>query len=440
MNIFSSLKRVKLDGHKEVTSHQDIQQLSDENIADLYLPITGPNGLDFELFVKEGDAVKVGTLIGKRKDMYVPYYSPVSGTVIEKVSLYNPLVGRNTNHFHIKNDFKMEKAAPLKVYSFESSQEDLIHGIKEAGIVGLGGAGFPTYIKYEGAKGKEVDYVIINGVECEPYLSTDYQAAQLYAEDVLKGSELLRKAANAKHVYIAFKETKQAIKEALTPYLDRYPSISIRLTPDAYPMGWEVTLVKQLTGRTYQKLPIEAKCIVSNITTAIHVARALLTGTPILERIVTVSGEGLKGSANIRTPLGVLASTLVRSVGGYTQEEVTAFIGGPMSAKAVIDDKFAVQPQFGAFTVLPPAKNQEEACLRCGACTAVCPAYIQPIEIKNALDANNTARLMKLDAMKCVECGLCSYVCPSKIEVTEAVRKAKVKVRVELAKAAMLKK
>ena len=440
MNIFSSLVPIKLDGHKSITSQGHVKEVSKHAIQQIFLSIIAPNGVEIELVVNLGDQVQVGTLIGRRKDMYVPFYSPVSGTIAAKVNLYNPVIGRATAHLQIDNDFLYTQGQPLKQYSFESSQLELIQGIKEAGITGLGGAGFPTYLKYEGAIGKPVDLVIINAVECEPYLSTDYQAAQLYAEEVMEGAELLRLAAHAKFAIIAFKNTKMAIKEALLPLLERYPHIKIKTVPDAYPMGWESTLVRQLTGRSYETLPIEAKCIVNNISTAIHVARALLHGQPILERIVTVSGEGIKNPSNIKAPLGTLMSKLVEDLGGYTLDEATAFLGGPMSAKAIIDDKFALQPHFGAYTVLPPQENSEEPCLRCGACSAACPAFLQPIEIKNALDANNTARLLKLDAMKCVECGLCSYVCPSKIEVTEAVRKSKVKVRIAMAKAAMLKK
>lgn len=440
MNIFSSLVPIKLDGHKTLTSQQAVKEVSKQAVQQLFVSIVAPNGVEIEQVVQVGDHVHVGTLLGRRKDMYVPFYSPISGTITAKVNLYNPVVGRATAHFQIDNDFLYTAAQSLKTYSFESSQLDLIQGIKEAGITGLGGAGFPTYLKYEGALGKPVDFVIINGVECEPYLSTDYQAAQLYAEEVMEGAELLRLAAQAKQSIIAFKHTKVAIKEALLPLLERFPHITIKTVPDAYPMGWENTLVRQLTGRSYQKLPIEAKCIVNNITTAIHVARALLKGQPIIERIVTISGEGIKHPTNIKAPLGVLMSQLVNDAGGYTLDEATAFLGGPMSAKAIVDDKFALQPHFGAYTVLPPQEHSEEPCLRCGACTAACPAFIQPIEIKNALDSNNTARLLKLDAMKCVECGLCSYVCPSKIDVTEAVRKSKVKVRIAMAKAAMLKK
>jgi electron transport complex protein RnfC len=439
MNIFSSLKAIHLDGHKDKTAHNDVLTLSDRYKQHLFIPITNPKGVEISLEKKVGDSVLMGTRLGVRQDMYVPIFSPVSGTIVDKVDLYHPQLGRMTPHYVIENDGKYVQDHSLKTYTLDSPREQLIEGMKQAGIIGLGGAGFPTYIKYEGTLGKQVDTVLINGVECEPYLSTDYKAAQLDAEDLLLGTELCRRAAGAKDAVIAFKNTKMAIKEALAPLLVKYPHIRLMTTPDVYPMGWEKTLIRQLFKKDYEKLPIEVGIVVNNLTTAIHIAKALLQGLPIVERIVTVSGEGLVQSGNIRTPVGVLAKDLVQFLGGYANDTATAFIGGPMSSKAVTDDMFAFQAHHGAFTVLHPVASQEEACLRCGACTASCPAFIQPIEIKNALDRNQTERLLKLDPMKCVECGLCTYVCPSKIEVTEAVRQAKLKVRLELTKQGLLK-
>jgi electron transport complex protein RnfC len=392
----------------------------------------GPNGVDIDLKVSLGDTILVGQVVGIRKDMYVPFFSSVSGKIIHKVDQYHPTVGRAVPHFVIENDHQYKQQNALKPLSNQPTRDQIINQIKEGGLTGLGGSGFPTYFKYQSAK--DVEYVLINGVECEPYLSTDYQAAQLYAEEVIKGSEFFRIAANAQKVIIAFKQTKVAIKEALEPYLKNYPNIEIRSVPDVYPMGWERTLVRTVLHREYDKFPLEAKVIVSNLTSAIALHQLVVFGKPVTERILTLSGAGLHQDVNVKVPVGMLMSDVIQSIGGYAMEAVTAFIGGPMSAKAVKDDRFSVQPHFGGFTVLAPISSQEETCLRCGACTSNCPANLQPIEIKLALDSQNTARLLKLDAMKCVECGICTYVCPSKIEVTEAVRLGKTKTRIELAK------
>ena len=438
MNIFTSLVMRKLDGHKHGTCQCDVMTLDERQIERVYIPIVGPNGAEIELFLKEGDNVKVGTIIGRRKDFYVPVFSSVSGTIVGKVNRYNPILGRAAAHYEIANDFLMTKEAPLATVSFDSPKEAIVKAIKEAGLVGLGGAGFPTYVKYENAK--DIDTLIINGVECEPYLSTDFKVAELYATDVVNGAELFRLASGASRGLIAIKVHKDAMKAALTKALESFPNLKLIEVPDAYPMGWERTLIKKLTGRSYDKLPSEAHVLVNNLTTAYAAARALLFGEPLTHRILTLSGNGLVQEANVLVPLGTPIDQIVKFLGGYAVEEVTAFAGGPMSSKAISDDSFVVQAPMGAFTVIIPTKRKEIACLRCGSCTAACPANIQPIEIKLALDGDNIDRLLKLDVMRCVECGLCSYVCPSGIEVTEAVRKAKVKVRIATAKAAFAKK
>lgn len=432
LNIFTALKPLHIDGRKEASSHASILELPEQAKPFIYIPLVGPNGVDIDLKVALGDKVSVGQVVGIRKDMYVPFFSSVSGKIIDKVDQYHPMVGRAVPHFVIENDHQYKEQFPLKPLSKQPNREQIIQQIKEGGLTGLGGSGFPTYFKYQSAK--DVEYVLINGVECEPYLSTDYQAAQLYAEEVMKGSEYFRIAANAQKVIIAFKQTKVAIKEALEPFLKDYPNIEIRSVPDVYPMGWERTLVRTVLHREYDKFPLEAKVIVSNLTSAIALHQLVVYGKPVTERILTLSGAGLHQEVNVKVPVGMLMSDVVKAIGGYAMDAVTAFIGGPMSAKAVKDDRFSIQPHFGGFTVLAPISSQEETCLRCGACTSNCPANLQPIEIKLALDSQNTARLLKLDAMKCVECGICTYVCPSKIEVTEAVRLGKTKTRIELAK------
>ena len=432
LNIFTALKPLHIDGRKEASAHAAILELPEQVKQLIYIPLVGPNGVDIDLKVSLGDTILVGQVVGIRKDMYVPFFSSVSGKIIHKVDQYHPTVGRAVPHFVIENDHQYKQQNALKPLSNQPTRDQIINQIKEGGLTGLGGSGFPTYFKYQSAK--DVEYVLINGVECEPYLSTDYQAAQLYAEEVIKGSEFFRIAANAQKVIIAFKQTKVAIKEALEPYLKNYPNIEIRSVPDVYPMGWERTLVRTVLHREYDKFPLEAKVIVSNLTSAIALHQLVVFGKPVTERILTLSGAGLHQDVNVKVPGGMLMSDVIQSIGGYAMEAVTAFIGGPMSAKAVKDDRFSVQPHFGGFTVLAPISSQEETCLRCGACTSNCPANLQPIEIKLALDSQNTARLLKLDAMKCVECGICTYVCPSKIEVTEAVRLGKTKTRIELAK------
>jgi Na+-translocating ferredoxin:NAD+ oxidoreductase subunit C len=433
LNIFTALKPLHIDGRKEQSSHAPILDLPVAAIPHIYFPLVGPNGAPVKLHAQVGDRVSKGQLLAERVDMTVPIFSSVSGHIKQIVSLYHPIIGRQVDHFMIVQEPHPHGVMPLKPLSMEATQSEIIEQMKRGGLTGLGGSGFPAYIKYQSAVGKPIDYVLINGVECEPYLSTDYQVAQHYAKELLIGSELCRIAAGAKEAIITFKRSKVAIKEALLPLISAYPHLRIQTVPDVYPMGWERTLVKQVLNRTYDKFPTEASVVVSNLTTAIAVHDLVILGQPVLSRIITMSGAGLTQQVNVRVPVGALMHDVVEAIGGYALDQVTAFIGGPMSAKAVKDDRFAIQQHFGGYTVLAPVASQEEACLRCGACTSNCPAHLQPIEIKLALDSHNVARLLSLDAMKCVECGICTYVCPSKIEVTEAVRQGKAKTKIALA-------
>jgi Na+-translocating ferredoxin:NAD+ oxidoreductase subunit C len=438
ISIFKSFVPIRLEGHKLEATEADVLQLDENKIPSVYIPIVSPNGGEIDLFVKEGDQVQVGTLIGRRKDYYVPIFSSISGVVKGKVTRYNPIVGRATNHLEIVNDFKKTMAKPLKTVSFDSDPKDIVAAIKEAGLVGLGGAGFPTYFKYE--QYDNIDTIIINGVECEPYLSTDYKLTQFHALDVIQGSELLRLAAQADKAIIALKKDKTVLIEVLKKHLNNFPHVTIKLVKDIYPMGWERLLVKRVLKRTYNDLPKEVNVIVNNIGTAMATGEALIKGRPITHRTITISGNAIKKSVNIQAPIGTPISHIVEEVGGYSTDEVIAFGGGPMTSKAVSDDSYVLQAPMSGYTAIKPVSYNQVPCLRCGACTASCPAGIQPIEIKLALDSNNVDRLMKLNVNRCVDCGICSYVCPSFIEVADATSKAKVKVRIENAKREFAKK
>ena len=438
INIFKSFVPIHLEDHKMQASEADVLQIDENKIPSIFIPLVSPNGTRIDLFVKEGDKVAVGTLIGRRKDFYVPIFSSISGVVKGIVSKYNPLVGRASEHLEIANDFQKTRSNPLKTISFDSDSKDIIAAIKEAGIVGLGGAGFPAYFKYENSS--NIDTVIINGVECEPYLSTDYKLLQFHALDVIKGSELLRLAAQADKAIIVLKKNKTALVETLKKHLVDFPHVTYILVKDIYPMGWERLLIKRVLNRTYNALPKEAHVIVNNVATAMATGQALIQGEPLTHRTITVSGNAIKQAVNIQAPIGTPLSTIVEEVGGYTTDEVVSFAGGPMTSRALSDDSYVLQASMNGYTAIKPVSYRQVPCLRCGACTAACPAGIQPIEIKLALDSNNVDRLMKLNVDRCVECGICSYVCPSFIEVADTVIRAKVRVRIQNAKREISKK
>ena len=244
-------------------------------------------------------------------------------------------------------------------------------------------------------------------------------------EDLVAGVEAMLKMCGAEKAKVAIKETKKDFIPVLKEAFASIENAEVVAVPDVYPMGWERTLVYEVTKQRYDKLPSEIGCIVNNAATAISFAQCLRTGMPIVEKIVTVSGDGVKEPCNVVVPVGVQACDLINACGGYTADDILLIAGGPMMGKTITNDKFVIGPYNGALTVLKHVPVKAIACLRCGKCSDHCPAGLQPVRINAAEKAKDSDALKKLSVMDCVECGMCTYICPSKIDVTEGVRRAK---------------
>lgn len=430
--IIRSKGKKHINGHKELTAHKEVLDwCNDETVCkEIYVPLLASNGKEMEVLVKEKDLVKVGSVLCKRNDFYVPIYSSVSGVVKEIKDMYNSALGRACKHLVIENDFKYEEIL-LNVIDYKTSdKETILNSIKEAGIVGLGGAGFPTYVKY--SSNAVINSVLVNAVECEPYLTTDYVTMKENISYLLKGCEILIKLSGANEAVIAFKNNKKDLKEILDKELVNYPNIRVELVKDKYPMGWEKLLVKTVFKKDYKGLPSEAGVVVNNAQTVISVAKALIDGKVISRRVITVSGNAVN-PCNVIVPVFTLAKNVLEKC-GYTSEEVCVLAGGPMTSKSNISDGFALQTSMGGLTVMKKQNYETLPCLRCGKCIENCPAGLQPIQIKNAFDAKDVNELQAFDCSKCVECGMCSFVCPSKIELKDSIAKAKLYLRVSASK------
>ncbi|MBF1336196.1 MAG: RnfABCDGE type electron transport complex subunit C, partial [Leptotrichia sp.] len=337
--------------------------------------------------------------------------------------------GKVQNHLLIENDFKNEEVVP---FSYENpdelSAEELVAAIKEIGVLGLGGSGFPTYIKYENAK--NIDTVLINAVECEPYLTSDYKIMEKHAKELIDGTHFLMKAGHAKKGVIAIKVVNDKLAKKLQEATEGYQNIEVVTVPDAYPMGWERVLIRELFKKEYDRFPGEIGIIVNNATTAIYLSEALRDKKPITHRIVTISGEGVKNPENVYVPIGTSVDYIIEKIGGYTENINEMFVlgGGPMMGKSIANDTFVVTTYSNSITVLPKVVEEELPCLRCGLCVEHCPAKIQPVQIMNLEKQKNTEGVIAACADRCITCGLCTYICPSKIEVTDWVGKAKTRV------------
>lgn len=431
MSILASKGCLHIDGHKELTKELGIEVVTAESvIGKIYVPITGANGKPMTLLVKEGDEVKVNTKLGVAPGFDVPYYSSVSGKIIGQETRFNAVVGRPVPHLVIENDFKDEKVSLPVVDVENATKEELVEALKEAGLVGLGGSGFPTYVKYQ----KDAELVLINGCECEPYLTTDQVVSPTKTDLLVKGVKILMKAANANKAMVAIKKGKPHLHEALVAAFENEENIEVVEVADVYPVGWERVLIRKVLRKEYDRLPNEVGVVVNNIQTAIAAADALLNGNAVTRKTITVSGNAVARVGNFEVPVGTVAGSLIEYLGGYTEENIILLAGGPMTSKGQMNDKFIIERQTGGLTVLKHVEVKSEACLRCGACTNHCPAGLQPVEIKRAVEAKDVDRMIALNADRCIECGLCSFVCPSKIDVTEAMKKAKLQLRIDAMK------
>lgn len=427
MSFLSGLGRVKLDGQKGLTKDKPILVLDAPDVV--YVPLVIGMANQFDIHVAEGDQVKVGTKLATRKDMYVPIYSPVSGTV-KGFEKRIHVSGRPQNHVVIENDHKNEMVKVLDIADGDALKPaEIVDAMKELGLVGLGGSGFPTYIKYGHTEG--IHTVIINGVECEPFLTSDHLAMKRDLKALFDGTSFMMKAAGVEHAIIAIKEHKPDLFEALKNEALNHNGIEVKEVPDAYPMGWERTLVKQLTKKDYDKLPSEVGVIVNNASTAIALSNGIRNGEAIYRRVVTVSGNGIKNPQNVDVVVGMPFNQIVEAMGGYADApEGIVLSGGPMMGKSVMNDSVVITEYTNGMTCLIREDTEALPCLKCGICTLHCPAHLQPVKIMAAEKGAHLEVLEKLDVMRCVECGACSYVCPSKIEVTDFVQKAKRRVNI----------
>ena len=417
MSLFLGPMRQHIRGKKELTEKSELLHLMPKK--EVYIPLVAGRTLDFDILVEEGDTVSVGTKLAETKSgFYVPIYSSVSGTYKGIVKrMHNSM--RPQNHMVIECNFKQTKVQSFAPLDWQSAtRQECVDFVKN-----VGGAGFPTYVKYMKPDG--VDYVLINAVECEPYITADYRSVMDDAKDLVTGAKIMKKMAEAKMVYICIKESHPDLIEKVKSVLTDAAGVEVRPVPDVYPMGWERVLVREVLHKEYGGLPAEAGAIIGNASTAIAIAKAFEKGEAITQKNLTVSGECVKDPHNVCVPVGMPVSEIIEACGGYAQDTVRLISGGPMMGKTIVNDMFVVDRAMNALTVLPAANDDAIACLRCGKCSDHCPSGLQPVRITAALKANDVDEMSKRGVMSCIECGMCTYICPSHIDVTENVRKAK---------------
>ncbi|HQD49996.1 MAG TPA: electron transport complex subunit RsxC [Defluviitaleaceae bacterium] len=415
---------------KHLTENKPIEYLLPK--GDLVYPMVQHIGAPCEPIVKKGDRVLVGQKIGETK-AYVssPIHSSVSGTVKNIAPMLHPN-GNKVLSVIVENDGlyeEHESIGPKGDYK-DLSREQIIEIIKEAGIVGMGGAGFPTFIKLSPPPEKKIDTIIVNGAECEPYLTSDYRVMLEETDRVVTGLKIILKLFPEAKGYIAVENNKMKAVEALLEETKNVDNIEVKVLKTKYPQGSEKQLIYALTGREVPSagLPADVGCIVQNIDTVVAIHRAIVRGRPLMRRIVTVTGGAIKDPKNFKVKIGTSYRELIEAAGGFVEEPVKIISGGPMMGIALPSLDVPVCKGTSAILCLTREEAQlpqEQNCIRCGRCISACPMGLMPLELNRYAIHKDIEQFETMHGMDCMECGSCSYICPAKRHIVQSIRTAK---------------
>jgi electron transport complex protein RnfC len=388
------------------------------------IPLQQHIGAPCTPMVQVGDHVLRGQKIGDGEGLCVPVHASVSGTVTAIGRRPHPSLG-TAMAVVIDNDFKDETVTGSPAVS----DDEILHAIREAGIVGMGGAAFPGNVKALTSLGK-IDTLIANACECEPYITADDSLLRSAPEHVLEGMMILHGLLKPQRLVLAVEDNKAAAIARVRALHDKFPLVEVVVLPTRYPQGAEKQLVQAVTGREIApgNLPVSVGCAVFNVSTFAAIYRAVKLGEPLTQRIVTISGEAIAEPQNFIVRIGTSFHDLIEAAGGLNDRTERVISGGPMMGVAQSDLSVPVVKATNSILCLLKDKNgaaDNPVCLRCGKCVAVCPMLLQPLYLYRFTNAGRLDELNRLHLMDCMECGCCSFTCPGKLPLTETFRKGK---------------
>ena len=436
---FSFFGGVHPKENKHYACNAPIQAFPEPDL--LVIPLQQHIGAPCKPLVKKGDPVTVGQKIGDNEGLCVPVHASVSGKV-KSVEMKPHTSGTTVMSVVIENDHLGTLCPDIQPRSEEAvaalSPEDLMKIIREAGIVGMGGATFPTHVKLSSGMGK-VDTIIINAGECEPYITADDRLCREYPEDVLSGVKLIMKILGLTTAHIAIENNKPEAAKALRARLAAIDGITIDVLPAKYPQGAEKQLIYAITGREVPSggLPAAVGCAVFNAATCKAIHDAVWLGLPLVKRIVTVSGDIVMEPKNLLVPIGTSFNDLLEAV-GHSENPYKVLSGGPMMGAAQYDLSVPTIKGVNAVTILGRKNRyavEEPACLRCGKCIDACPMKLMPVLMYKSLQTGDAEEMQSLHMMDCIECGCCAYVCPASIPLVLGFKAGKHRIRDAAAKA-----
>ncbi len=420
--------------HKEATKDLPIRQFPFAPL--MMLPTAQHIGAPSEVVVREGQEVTRGQLIAQANGyVSVPLHAPVSGR-IRKIANMPTITGKMVQGIYLEpfpsSTQEVLEGTPI---SLEASPEQILEGIQQAGIVGLGGAAFPTHVKLKIPEGKTCETLILNGIECEPYLTTDHRVMLEQADDIFMGIRYLLKATGAARVLIGIEANKQNAADYLQSCMPSDLPVTVQVVPVKYPQGAEKMLITALLGKEVPSggLPIDTGAVVINVATTAEIGRLLPHGRGIQERVVTITGPGVKKKGNYLIPIGTPLRFALEEVG--VEENISeVYMGGPMMGVAVSNLDIPIVKGSSGIVVFNSDDVQKDEkvypCIKCGACVEACPIHLNPSKLGILAKFEEYSKMAaEYHLMDCFECGSCAYVCPSNIPLVQHFRVAKSMVR-----------
>ena len=424
----SKLHGIKVVGRKSTVGMPSVRMPVPATVT---IPTSMHIGKPVTPVVKVGDEVKVGTLIAEDANaLSAPVYSSVSGKV-SKITEITVSTGNVVQAIVIQSDGEMTVDENVKKPEIKS-KEDLVTAIKNSGMVGLGGAGFPTYAKF--TTDKKIETLVINGAECEPYITSDSITMVERADEMQVAIEYIVKYFNVKEVILGIEKGKDAAIQKMKELASKIPNMRVKVLPKIYPQGGEKVLVYHSTGKIIGagELPIDVGCVVVNCTTMAGIGRFISTGMPLVEKCITVDGGAVKEPKNVIVPIGVALKDVFDFCGGFKEEPFSVLYGGPMMGISIPDINLPVIKQTNAILALTKKETnvpKETNCIRCGACVTNCPFGITAPNIMKAYKNKDVETAIKAGAELCMECGCCSYNCPANRPLVQTNKLAKAMIR-----------
>lgn len=411
---------------KELTKDKPIKRFIPE--GDMVFPLSQHIGAPAKSVVKKGDRVLAGQLIAEAGGFVsANIYSSVSGTV-KSIGPHRVATGDMVESITIENDGLFEAAEPLPIGDIaEMSKQDVIDAVSLAGIVGMGGAGFPTHVKLSPKEPDKIYYCIVNCSECEPYLTSDYRRMIEEPEKLVAGLKIILCLFEHAEGILAVEDNKPDCIQKLRELTIDEKRITVKPLKTKYPQGAERQLIYATTKRAINSsmLPADAGCIVNNVDTVVSIYHAIIEKRPLTERIVTVTGDAVREPQNYLVPIGTSYSQLLEASGGFKTTPAKVVSGGPMMGFAMFDLDVPIIKTSSAITCFTEdevAKYKPSNCINCGRCAEVCPGRVIPARLADFAENNDVERFLEYNGMECCECGCCSYICPAKRQLTQSIK------------------